>query len=162
MLVTNLVNRTQPLIRCELADSVTLAAGPDPTGLPYRRIASIDGRSDDILRFPGAAGGEVAVHPYRLRAPFTALGDVRQYQIVQHERHLQVRIVLQAAAGRDTAARVHAALVESLEAAGAVPPPIEVVPVEAIERESGHAAKLKLVKRAVRDRPFPVREGSAP
>jgi len=72
---------------------------------------------------------------------------VRQYQIVQHERRLQVRIVLQASARRDTSARVRTAVLEALDAAGALPPPIEVVPVETIERESGHAAKLKLVKR---------------
>ncbi len=38
-------------------------------------------------------------------------------------------------------------MIDALEAAGALPPRLEVVPVERIERESGHAAKLKLVKR---------------
>jgi phenylacetate-CoA ligase len=147
VLVTNLVNRTQPLIRYELSDSATFAEGPDPSGLPYRRLAAVDGRSDDILRFAGAGGGEVAVHPYRLRTPFAAFAELRQYQIVQHERRLEVRIVLQPAAPADTVARVGAALRNALEEGGAVSPPIDVVPVDAIEREPGHAAKLKLVKR---------------
>jgi phenylacetate-coenzyme A ligase PaaK-like adenylate-forming protein len=51
-LVTNLVNRTQPLIRYELSDLVTLAEGPKPTGWPFRRIAAVEGRSDDILHLP--------------------------------------------------------------------------------------------------------------
>jgi phenylacetate-coenzyme A ligase PaaK-like adenylate-forming protein len=148
VLVTNLVNRTQPLIRYEISDSITLADGPDPAGLPYTRIASIDGRSDDILRFPGRGGSDVPVHPYRLRVPFTTFNEVRQYQVVQHDAGLHVRIVLRAAAPPDTSERVHAAIAGALEAAGAVPPAIEVLPVEEIERESGHAAKLKLVKRA--------------
>src|SRR5919198_76152 len=74
VLLTNLVNRVQPLIRYELTDSVTLAA-PDV-------IASIDGRSDDILVLPGTHGGQVAVHPVRLRAPFARLPEVALYQLV--------------------------------------------------------------------------------
>src|SRR5262249_27910690 len=46
----NVVNRTQPLIRYELDDSVELAPG---STTPSRRIARIEGRSDDILRFRG-------------------------------------------------------------------------------------------------------------
>jgi putative adenylate-forming enzyme len=146
VLVTNLINRAQPLIRYELSDSAILAAGPDSSGLPFQRLAAVDGRSDDILRFPSASGGEVAVHPYRLRAPFADFGELRQYQIVQHERGLEVRVVLQPSAPSDTPARVQEAVLDALGEAGAVPPPVEVVTVETIERESGHAAKLKLVK----------------
>jgi phenylacetate-coenzyme A ligase PaaK-like adenylate-forming protein len=147
VLVTNLVNRTQPLIRYELSDSATLADGPDPGELPYGRLAAVDGRSDDILRFPSATGGEVAVHPYRLRAPFAAFNELRQYQIVQHDDRLEVRIVPRPSAPVDTSERVRAALLEAIEAGGAVPPPHEVVPVDVIGRARGHAAKLKLVKR---------------
>jgi phenylacetate-coenzyme A ligase PaaK-like adenylate-forming protein len=147
VLVTNLVNRTQPLIRYELSDSVTLPAGLDSIGLPYRRIASVDGRSDDILRFPSPARGMVAVHPYRLRQPFAAFDDIRQYQILQHRDTLEVRVVLQPSATPRTPTRVEAALAATLSLAGAAPVPIHVVPVQAIEREGGHAAKIKLVKK---------------
>jgi len=146
VLVTNLVNHAQPLIRYELSDSVTLADGPDPTGRPYGRIARVDGRSDDILHLPAPAGGEIQVHPYRLRAPFLGFPDVRQYQVLHDRRGLHVRVVLRPSAPRETTASVRAALVRELHAVGAVPPPIEVEAVAAIEREPGHAAKLKLVK----------------
>jgi phenylacetate-coenzyme A ligase PaaK-like adenylate-forming protein len=76
VLVTNLINRAQPLIRYELSDSATVADGPDSSGLPFQRLAAVDGRSDDIFRFPSAMGGEVAVHPYRLRAPFADFGEL--------------------------------------------------------------------------------------
>ena len=109
MLVTNLINRTQPLIRYELSDSVVRADGPNSSGLPYARIAGIEGRSNDILRFPSSAGAEVAVHPYRLGAPFAALTEVRQYQIVRHDNRLEVLIVPRATAPSDIAARVQAA-----------------------------------------------------
>ena len=78
VLVTSLVSRVQPLLRYELTDSVTLAGGPNPLGLPYARTAAIDGRSDDVVTLPAAGGGRVAVHPFRLRVPFSELLEVRQ------------------------------------------------------------------------------------
>jgi phenylacetate-coenzyme A ligase PaaK-like adenylate-forming protein len=104
VLVTNLVNRTQPLIRYELSDSVTVSDEPDPLGLPYGRIARIDGRSDDILELPGRDGGTVAVHPYRLRAPFAPLRDVRQRQSRGQDRPAARRASRDRCAGarRDT------------------------------------------------------------
>jgi phenylacetate-coenzyme A ligase PaaK-like adenylate-forming protein len=144
VLVTNLANRTQPLIRYELYDSVMLASGPDPTGRPWLRIASVDGRSDDILRLPRLDGGEVRVHPFRLRRPFVRLVDVLQYQVVHRADGLLVRIVMRDSAARDLPETVRAAVEGALREAGAVAP-VTVEPVERIEREPGHAAKVKLV-----------------
>lgn len=146
VLVTNLVNRTQPLIRYELTDSVTLSAGPDPAGLPFRRLAAIEGRSDDTITLPAERGGTVAVHPMRLRAPFTACRDVVQYQITHADGRLAVRIVARADAAPDTAERVRTALARALRDAGAVPPPVTVIPVPEISREGGHGAKFKLIR----------------
>jgi phenylacetate-CoA ligase len=149
VLLTNLVNHAQPLIRYELTDSVTLADGPNPLGLPYARIAAVDGRSDDIITLPAPGGGEVAVHPMRLQEPFAGLPEVRQYQVLHDRSGLHVRVVLRASAPSDTPARIHAALSDELRAAGATPPAIRVTPVPEIRREAGHGAKLKLVQTTV-------------
>lgn len=143
VLLTNLVNRVQPLIRYEISDTLVMgaAAGSEPG------IARIDGRSDDILTFAATGGGEIRVHPYRLRAPFTTLPDVRQYQIVHLPDTLHVRIVPRASAPVDLPQRVVQALERELAAAGALAPRIDVQPVVEIPREPGHAAKLKLVAR---------------
>jgi phenylacetate-CoA ligase len=138
VLLTNLVNRAQPLIRYELTDSVTLAA-PDV-------IASIDGRSDDILVLPGKQGGQVAVHPIRLRAPFARLPEVALYQLVHDGRELHVRIVPRPDAPTDLTEHVRQAVRAALDAAGVASTTLRVEAVHAIERD-GHAAKLKLVKR---------------
>ena len=148
VLLTSLVNRAQPLIRYELTDAIVLAEGPDPSGRPYLRIARVDGRSGDILRFPAADGGEVAVHPYRLRSPFSAMLDVRQYQIVREPDGLRVRIVPRASAPADLPDRVRDAIARQLEDAGAAPTRILVEQVDELERDPGHAAKLKLVTSA--------------
>ena len=148
VLLTSLVNRAQPLIRYELTDAIVLAEGPDPSGRPYLRIARVDGRSGDILRFPAANGGEVAVHPYRLRSPFSAMLDVRQYQIVREPDGLRVRIVPRDSAPADLPDRVRDAIERQLEDAGAAPTRILVEQVDELERDPGHAAKLKLVTSA--------------
>jgi phenylacetate-coenzyme A ligase PaaK-like adenylate-forming protein len=141
VLVTSLVNRALPLIRYEIADAVTLASGPDPSGRPYRRILRVDGRNDDVLRFAAVGGGEAIVLPHRLRVPFARLPEVTQYQIVREPRRLVIKVVLRTAAPEDTAARISAGIHSALEEAGAVPPPIAVEPVTTIEREPGKLIK---------------------
>ena len=145
VLLTSLIGRALPLIRYELSDTVTLAPGPEPGGRPYLRIERVDGRNDDMLRLPRLGGGETVVLPYRLRAPFLDLPDVVQYQLVHEPKRLAVRIVLRPGASSETADRVHFGIRAALEAAGAVPPTIEVEPVHAIELEPG-SSKLKVVK----------------
>jgi phenylacetate-coenzyme A ligase PaaK-like adenylate-forming protein len=152
VLVTSLVNRALPLIRYEIADAVTLASGPDPTGRPYQRILRVDGRSDDVLRFPAVGGGEALVLPHRLRVPFTLLSEVTQYQIVREPRRLLIRVVPSAGWSAETPVRISVGIRAALEEAGAVPPPIEVEPVSAIEREPG-SAKIKLIKSLEAPRP---------
>jgi phenylacetate-coenzyme A ligase PaaK-like adenylate-forming protein len=145
VLLTSLVGRTLPLIRYELADTITLAPGPDPSGRPYQRIERVDGRNDDVLRLPAAGGGEAIVLPNRLRAPFAQLPDVIQYQLVREPNRIVARIVLRPHASSDTPSRVAAGIRAALEDAGAVAPAIEITQVAEIEREGG-GAKLKLIK----------------
>jgi phenylacetate-coenzyme A ligase PaaK-like adenylate-forming protein len=149
VLLTNLVNRALPLIRYELTDTVTLAEDDPPLPYPYRRLARVDGRSVDILYLPRAGGGEVAVHPFRLGAPFARLPDVRQFQVVHHERGITARVIPRAGASPDLAARVRDGVTAELVAAGAVAPTVTVELVEALEREPGPAGKLKLVQSTV-------------
>jgi phenylacetate-CoA ligase len=148
VLITNLINHTQPLIRYELSDLVTLAVGANPTGMPFRRLAAVDGRSDDAITLSATDGKTVTVHPLRLRAPFGAFPDVIQYQIAYDGQTLTVRLVLRSGSSADIPERIRSALTRALQAAGATPPPITTVQVPAIDREPGHAAKYKLVKLA--------------
>jgi phenylacetate-CoA ligase len=149
VLVTNLVDYAQPLIRYELSDVVTLADGPNPSGRPYRRIASIEGRRMDTLHLPRRDGGEVALHPTGLSPAFASLPEVREYQVLHDPRGLHARVVLAPGADPATPERLRRALAAAVEAAGAVAPPVEVIEVDALEREPGPAAKLKLVKSTV-------------
>jgi phenylacetate-CoA ligase len=149
VLLTNLVNRAQPLIRYELSDSVVLADGPNPAGRPWLRLARVDGRSDDILALPGRGRGIVRVHPFRLRRPFVRMPEVVRYQIVQRPDGVLVRVVPREDAQDDVLDEVRTAVSDALAEAG-VDVDVRVVRVADIERESGPAAKVKLVVSEVR------------
>jgi phenylacetate-CoA ligase len=152
VLVTNLVNLAQPLIRYEITDAVTLADGPGPAGRPYRRIAAVEGRSAEVLHLPARGGGEAAVHPSALGAAFAGFPAVRQYQFVYDGDGLQARVVLAPDAPAGAPDRLRRALELAIEATGALAPPVAVRPVAALEREPGPGQKIKLVKSA---RPHP-------
>jgi phenylacetate-coenzyme A ligase PaaK-like adenylate-forming protein len=53
VLLTNLINYAQPLIRYELTDSVVESPLPNPAGRPWRCLLSVDGRTADILYLRG-------------------------------------------------------------------------------------------------------------
>src|SRR5512138_3278595 len=63
ILVTTLFSRTQPLIRYELNDSVRVSAEPHDCGLPFAVLEGIQGRVENSLMLPAAAGGEVLIRP---------------------------------------------------------------------------------------------------
>jgi len=145
ILLTNLENYTLPLIRYELADRVTVSPERNPGGRPYRHLTAIDGRTADTLTFPARAGGEVAILPLRLGAPFARIPAVRQFQIVHEAGRLTVRVVLEPSAPGETTTQVRDAVARVLEEAGAVVPAVAVATVAELEREGGAAAKLKLI-----------------
>jgi putative adenylate-forming enzyme len=147
LVVTNLFNRTLPLIRYELSDLVTIAPEPCACGRPLRLVADLAGRVDDVLHLPGRDGRAVAVHPLTLRSPLAALPELRQYRIVHDADGLDVEVVLRADVDpQQAAAQVADGLHIQLSAIGVVPPPIHVRTVDRVARAASPAAKLKLIE----------------
>jgi phenylacetate-CoA ligase len=92
VLVTNLVNHTQPLLRYRLDDRVRIEQTPCPCGSPFRRV-EVEGRTDDTIFFDD--GTTMQAHtPIPLE--FALLGTVglRQFTIVHTmQNHLEVQVV---------------------------------------------------------------------
>lgn len=53
LLLTNLYNLTQPLIRYDLVDAVTMSDQPCPCGCAHRRITAVNGRIDGAFDYGG-------------------------------------------------------------------------------------------------------------
>jgi phenylacetate-CoA ligase len=81
VLLTNLINRVQPIIRYNLGDRVTYRAVPCPCGNPLPAI-HVEGRTDEILRMCGANGNVVPVLPLALWAVIKQSHGVHRFQVI--------------------------------------------------------------------------------
>ena len=91
VLLTNLANHVQPVIRHDLGDGVTLGATPCACGcaMPTLRV---DGRRDDVLEFDGP-GGPVRLLPLALETVLEEHAGVFDFQLVgRDDRTLALRL----------------------------------------------------------------------
>ena len=147
VLATNLFNRALPLIRYEISDIVTVAECSCPCGRPHLRLASIEGRREDMLSLPGHNGGTVEVHALLFGATLLRLAEVRQYQVSAHPSGLTVHIVLRGTAAKARIVEAaRSAIAAELEGAGATVASLDVRPVEHIGRVGTGAKEKPLVR----------------
>jgi phenylacetate-coenzyme A ligase PaaK-like adenylate-forming protein len=79
VLITNLANMLQPLIRYEVTDQVVTLDEPCSCGSAHRRVADIQGRLDDEFVY----GDGVVVHPHVFRSVFVREPALTEYQVNQ-------------------------------------------------------------------------------
>jgi phenylacetate-coenzyme A ligase PaaK-like adenylate-forming protein len=122
VLVTNLHNFTQPLVRYELTDGFT-----SQTNAPAGWLrASVEGRADDIFHY-----ASVAVHPHVIRSALISQAAVREYQVRQTERGVDIACV----ADRDFDQTALATRLEhALYQAGLAEPQVSIKTIPAISR----------------------------
>lgn len=94
VLLTNLANRVQPLIRYELGDQLIMATEPCHCGSQLPRIERILGRAGDVFRI--RVDGEIKVlSAYPFQHAFDFLRDVREWQAIHcGENRIDVRFEL--------------------------------------------------------------------
>jgi phenylacetate-CoA ligase len=123
VLVTNLYNLVQPLIRYELTDM--FIRQPDAAGHGYLR-ARVQGRSDDVLRYD-----TVHVHPIVIRSVMVGSPDVIDYQVNQTDSGIEVSAVTSAGFDLDD---LTGRLSRALAAAGLGHADVTVHRVEQVDR----------------------------
>ncbi len=124
VLVTNLSNRLQPLIRYELTDSFVQQPAAADHG--YLR-ALVQGRSDDDFSY-----GEVTIHPLVIRSVLVRSPDVLEYQVRQTPTGIDVSAVPERAIDVE---ELRAHLDSALTAAGLASPEIAVRSVPCLDRD---------------------------
>lgn len=82
VLLTNLANLVQPIIRYDLGDSVLARPDSCPCGSPMPAIR-VEGRRDDTLRLTKPGGGTVEVLPLAIGSVVDEVPGVYRSQIVQ-------------------------------------------------------------------------------
>jgi phenylacetate-CoA ligase len=84
VLVTNLANRVQPLIRYKMGDRVMLSPDLCPCGSPFP-VISVIGRTDEVLTFPARQGGTVQILPLAIVTVAEETPGVYSCQLIQTE-----------------------------------------------------------------------------
>ncbi|WP_436927116.1 phenylacetate--CoA ligase family protein [Halosimplex amylolyticum] len=82
VLITNLGNRIQPLVRYDLGDSITMYEEPCPCGSPFP-VIEIEGRQGDVLHFETQEGERVPVFPLAISSVVEEVPGVHRAQIIQ-------------------------------------------------------------------------------
>ncbi len=92
VLLTNLANRVQPIIRYEIGDLVEMADQPCDCGNALPRIAHIGGRAAEALWiWDGTSHQRIALGVFKCACEY--LHEIREWQVVQTDRAgIEVRI----------------------------------------------------------------------
>ena len=124
--LTNLSNATQPLIRYQLNDDVTMVDEPCPCGSGHRRIDGVRGRGDDRFVY-----GPITVSPLAFASPLARQRHVADYQVRQTLRGADVAV---RCLGPIDLARVHSDITDNLLRLGVAGAEVVVRPVDEFDR----------------------------
>ena len=87
ILLTNLFNFTQPIIRYEMEDVLGYANQNCACGSPWPTLLPVQGRSKDFFYFKKPDGGYEKFLPNLLVIPLNYMQEIRQFQFVQTGRN---------------------------------------------------------------------------
>ena len=82
VLLTNLANRVQPVIRYDLGDSITMRPDPCPCGSPLPALR-VTGRRSAILHMQAPTGARIAILPLALSTVIEEVPGVHRFQVIQ-------------------------------------------------------------------------------
>jgi phenylacetate-coenzyme A ligase PaaK-like adenylate-forming protein len=92
VLLTNLANYVQPIIRYDLGDSITVKPDPCPCGNPLPAI-HVEGRTDEILYLETREGQTIPLLPMGIATVVEQTPGVRRFQAIQTgPSALQIRL----------------------------------------------------------------------
>jgi len=127
VLLTRLYNRTQPLIRYEITDAMTVLAGTCECGCTHRRITDLAGRTDSFFTYDGGA----AVHWLGMSTVLLSDPGVVELQVRQTPRGADISV---ATNGECNFEGLRRGFVDLLAKAGLPDPQVTIQEVDALDR----------------------------
>jgi len=127
VLLTNLYNRTQPLIRYEITDAMTMVDGTCECGCAHRRITDLAGRTDSFFVYDDGA----AVHWLGMTTVLLSDPAVVEIQVVQTPRGADISVATNAECNTEGLRR---GLADLMSSAGLVDPQVTIRRVDALDR----------------------------
>jgi len=127
ILFTNLYNRTQPLIRYEITDAMTMMTGTCECGCEHRRITDLAGRTDSFFIYAGGS----AVHWLGMTTVLLNDPAVVELQVTQTRRGVDVAIATNGPCDIESLRR---GLADVMTKAGLPDPEVTIREVDALDR----------------------------
>ena len=135
VLVTNLYNLAQPLIRYELTDSFVREPGAPGTG---HLLARVQGRADEVFHYQ--AGD---LHPHVIRSVMVRSPEVADYQVRQTRTGIEADII--AASGGASTEALRRQLAEALAHGGLSQPDVTVRIAGDLPRCAGSGKRRRFI-----------------
>ncbi len=101
VLLTNLTNTVQPIIRYRMGDRISFDRDPCPCGNPLPTI-TVEGRDDEILTFETSDSRASTILPMALEAVVEVIPGVQRFQLVQ-TGPMTLKVRLETVSGSDEA-----------------------------------------------------------
>lgn len=128
-LLTNLANRTQPLLRYQLDDQIRFVPQPCTCGCTFP-VIDVQGRADDTLRLPGRLGKNVTILALALQTVIEEEAQITRFQIVcQPGFELELRLESVALSSIAAVPRCQAAVAAFLERHGVIDTQLRLSPL---------------------------------
>ncbi|MGO9962791.1 MAG: phenylacetate--CoA ligase family protein [Acidimicrobiales bacterium] len=127
ILLTNLYNRTQPLIRYEITDAMTVVDGTCECGCSHRRIADLAGRTDNFFVYDSGA----AVHWLGMTTVLLSDPAVVEIQVTQTPHGADVSVATKAECNTES---LRIGLVDLMAGAGMADPQVTIRQVDTLDR----------------------------
>jgi len=141
ILLTNLYNRTQPLIRYEITDAMTVVAGICECGCAHRRITDLVGRTNGVFVYESG----VAVHWLGMETLLLSDPNVVEFRLVQTSLGTDASIATQ---GECNIEALRRRLVDLFTRSGLADPQVTIREVDALDRLwSGKVSQFQPLRR---------------
>lgn len=148
ILLTNLFQFKEPLIRYELSDMVTIDPEPCTCGRPFRLIKTIFGRHDDVFYLEGISGEPVPFHPMNFHFYLTTFPGIREYRVVLgDEKDITIIVVPRGEWGEANDRELKEIFIKKFAEMKVRPPALRVRKVKSIKRDDRFMGKLVIIAR---------------
>jgi phenylacetate-CoA ligase len=145
LVFTNLTREGMPLLRYRTRDLTSFEASPCPCGRSFRRLARIQGRSDDMLIIKG-----VNIFPLQIDKVLMAMPEVGTQYLVELTREnfndvMHVKVEVQANFFQEDLnylTRLQKRITEALKSELLVTPRVELVEPNTLPRSEGKAQRV--------------------
>lgn len=148
ILMTNLFQFTEPLIRYEISDMITVDPEPCGCGRPLRLIKQIFGRHDDVFYVEGISGGPVPIHPMNFHFFLTTFPGIKEYRVILGDGgDISIIIVPRGEWGGAQDEELRQIFSRKFAELKIRPPVLRIKKVKSIKRDDRFMGKLVIVAR---------------